>query len=303
MAEINQLPIQESEPLSDSESRILSLIEASKKISHFSTTLINDVPPSSEVEFGYYAELSEAKDVNEFEGKIDKLIKALGFDEFSYFRAAGANGDLQKLVTISQDMLSNYYNEEFYKHDLILNYINVNVSPIYQSALHDYVNKAPFEIEMTRLMKAIYALNKSYGYYDYYNCLSKATNGNGNIMLSVTKRGFTPVQLRNLVSGSESTLQVLCEAIDFVASRKFSEVLLGASNENTANIVINPRPLKVLDALANHDFNITQVADYLCISTVTANKHLETARRAFGAKTNYFAIKQAVLNGLIDYNK
>jgi hypothetical protein len=50
MAEINQLPIQESEPLSDSESRILSLIEASKKISHFSTTLINDVPPSSEVE-------------------------------------------------------------------------------------------------------------------------------------------------------------------------------------------------------------------------------------------------------------
>lgn len=303
MAEINQLPIQESEPLSDSENRILSLIEASRNISQFSTTLINNAPASSEVEFGYYAELSAARDVNEFEQKIDKLIKILGFDEFSYFRAAGANGDPQKLVTISQDMLRNYYSEEFYKHDLILNYINVNVSPIYQSALHDYVDKAPFEIEMTRLMKAIYALNKSYGYYDYYNCLTKATNGNGNTMLSVTKRGFTPVQLRNLVSGSESTLQVLCEAIDFVASRKFSEVLLGASNENTANIAINPRPLKVLNALANHDFNITQVANHLCISTVTANKHLETARRAFGAKTNYYAIKQAVLNGLIDYKK
>jgi DNA-binding CsgD family transcriptional regulator len=301
MAEINQLPIQESEPLTDSESRILSLIEASKNISHFSTTLINGAPPSSEVEFGYYAELSEAKDVNEFEQKIDAAIKALGFDEFSYFRTAGSNGDPQKLVTISQDMLRNYYDEEFYRYDLILNYISVNVSPIYQSTLHDYVDKAPFEIEMTRLMKAIYALNKSYGYYDYYNCLSRATNGEGNTMLSVTRRGSTPVQLRNLVSGSESTLQVLCEAIDFVASRKFSEVLLGASNENIANIVINPRPLKVLDALANHDFNITQVADYLCISTVTANKHLETARRAFGAKTNYYAIKQAVLNGLIDY--
>jgi DNA-binding CsgD family transcriptional regulator len=96
---------------------------------------------------------------------------------------------------------------------------------------------------------------------------------------------------------------VLCEAIDFVASRKFASILLSTSAEDTANIVINPRPLKVLDTLANNDFNIAQVAEYLCISTVTANKHLEAARRAFGAKTNYYAIKQAVLNGLIDYRK
>jgi len=301
MAEINQLPIQESEPRSDSDSRILSLLEASKNISHFSTTLINDVPPSSEVEFGYYAELSEARDVNEFEEKIDKLIKALGFDEFSYFRAAGVNGDPQKLVTISQDMLRNYYNEEFYKHDLIINYINVNVSPIYQSALHDYVDKAPFEIEMTRMMRAINNLNRSHGYYDFYNSFARAKNGSGNVMLSVTNRGCSTVRLKELVKGSESTLQVLCEAIDFVASRKFAEFLLGFSVESRANIAINPRPLKVLDALANNDFNISQVAENLCISTVTANKHLETARRAFGAKTNYYAIKQAVLNGLIDF--
>ena len=58
---------------------------------------------------------------------------------------------------------------------------------------------------------------------------------------------------------------------------------------------------KVGGILANNDFNISQVAEHLSISTVTANKHLETARRAFGAKTNYYAIKQAVLNGLIDY--
>jgi len=303
MAEINQLPIQESEPPSDSDSRILSLLEASKNISQFSTTLIKNFPPNSETEFGYYAQLSEVRDIYEFEKKIEKFIKALGFDEFSYFRAEGAKGDPQKLVTISPNMLKNYYSEEFYKHDLILNYLNLNVSPIFQSTLHDYVEKAPFEIEITRLMKNIYALNKSYGYYDYYNCLAKASNGNGNVMLSVTKRGYTPVQLKKMVAGRESTLQILCEAIDFVASRKFGEVLLGGLSQDGADIAINTRPLKVLDTLANHDFNISQVAEYLCISTVTANKHLETARRAFGAKTNYYAIKQAVLNGLIDYRK
>ncbi len=301
MAEINQLPIQETESNPDSDSRILSLLDASKNISQFSTTLIKDVLPNSEVEFGYYAELSEAKDINEFEEKVHASIKVLGFDEFSFFRADGANGDPQKLVTISPDMLRNYYLEEFYRYDLILSYINVNNSPIYQSALHDYVRKAPFEIEMTRLMKAIYALNKSYGYYDYYNCFSKATNGSGNVMLSVTKRGFTPFKLKELVAGHESTLQILCEAIDYVASRKFPDTLLGSSRVDTANIAINPRPLRVLDTLANNDFNISQVAEHLSISTVTANKHLETARRALGAKTNYYAIKQAILNGLIDY--
>lgn len=301
MAEINQLPIQESEPLTDSESRILSLIEASKNISHFSTTLINDVPPSSEVEFGYYAELSEAKDVNEFEQKIGLSVRALGFDEFSYCWSANNEPDAGRLINISPNLLSDYFSEQFYEQDLILPYANATTNPVFQSTLHDYAANAPFETTMTRMMRAINNLNRSHGYYDFYNSFSNAKNGNGNVMLSVTNRGCSSVRLRELVKGSESTLQVLCEAIDFVASRKFSEVLLGPNIKSTTNININPRPLRVLDALANNDFNISQVAEHLCISTVTANKHLETARRAFGAKSNYYAIKQAVLNGLIDY--
>jgi len=307
MAEINQLPIQETaiqeaEQFTESDS-ILSLLEASRNISQYSTTLIKSIPPSSEVEFGYYADLSEARTVEEFEEKIGRSIRELGFDEFSYFRATGGSGDPQRLVTISQDMIKNYYSEQFYLHDLILPYATTNTQPIFQSTFHSYIDKAPFDIEITRRMKAIYSLNKAYGYYDYYNCLSKATNGNGNVMLSVTSRGYTPIKLKELVAGCESTLKILCEAIDFVASRKFSEVLVGSSAKDTANIAINPRPLRALETLANNDFNIAQVAEHLSISSVTANKHLETARRAFGAKTNYFAIKQAVLNGLIDYRK
>jgi hypothetical protein len=302
MAEINQLPIQESESHSDSDNRILSLLEDSRNISQFSTTLIANSPtPSSEVEFGYYAQLSEARDIKEFEAKISGAINALGFDEFSYCWSANNKPDTGRLINISPHLLKDYFAEQFFEQDLILPYANASTKPIYQSTLHDYAANAPFETKMTRMMRAINNLNRCHGYYDFYNSFAKAKNRNGNVMLSVTNRGCSTVRLKELVKGSESTLQVLCEAIDFVASQKFSEFLLGVSIENTANIAINPRPLKVLDALANNDFNISQVADHLCISTVTANKHLETARRAFGAKTNYYAIKQAVLNGLIDF--
>ncbi len=300
MAEINQLPIQESEPPSDSDSRILSLLEASKNISQFSTTLIKNFPPNSETEFGYYADLSGAKDINEFEAKIGVSVNALGFDEFSYCWSSNTEPDAGRLINISPQLLNDYFAERFYEQDLILPYANATINPVYLSTLHDYAANAPFETKMTRMMRAINNLNRSHGYYDFYNSFANAKNGNGNVMLSVTNRGCSSVRLKELVKGSESTLQILCEAIDYVASQKFSEILLG---EHPDNIAINPRPLKVLDVLANHDFNITQVAEYLCISTVTANKHLETARRAFGAKTNYYAIKQAFLNGLIDYRK
>lgn len=302
MAEINQLPIQESEPYLDSDNRILSLLETSKNISQFSTTLIgNNSAPSSEVEFGYYAQLSESVDVKEFEAKIGEAVNALGFDEFSYCWSANSNPDGGRLINISPHLLTDYFAEQFYEQDLILPYANESTKPIYQSTLHDYAANAPFETKMTRMMRAINNLNRSHGYYDFYNSFANAMNGRGNVMLSVTNRGCSTVRLKELVKGSESTLQVLCEAIDFVATQKFAGFLLGVSAENTANIAINPRPLKVLDTLANNDFNITQVAEYLSISTVTANKHLETARRAFGAKSNYYAIKQAVLNGLIDF--
>jgi hypothetical protein len=301
MAEINQLPIQETESNPDSDSRILSLLDASKNISQFSTTLIKDVLPNSEVEFGYYAELSEAKDIDEFEEKIGAAVNSLGFDEFSYFWSANPKLDSGRLINISPHLLSDYFAEQFYEQDLILPYSNATTKPVFQSTLHDYAANAPFETKMTRMMRAINCLNRSHGYYDFYNSFARAKNGNGNVMLSVTNRGCSTVSLKELVKGCESTLQVLCEAIDFVASRKFAETLLESTTVKKSNIAINPRPLRVLDTLANNDFNISQVAEHLSISTVTANKHLETARRAFGAKTNYYAIKQAVLNGLIDY--
>ena len=307
MAEINQLPVQETalqdtEQFSETES-ILSLLEASRKISQYSTTLIKSVPPSSEVEFGYYAQLSEARTVEEFEQKIGAAIKELGFHEFSYCWSANTEYDPSRLINISSHLLRDYFSEQFYEQDLILPYANATTEPVYQSTLHDYAASAPFETKMSRMMRAISNLNRSHGYYDFYNSFAKAKNSIGNVMLSVTNRGCNTVQLKALVAGSESTLQILCEAIDFVASRKFSDILISADIEAKAKIAINPRPLRVLDVLANNDFNIAQVAEHLSISTVTANKHLETARRAFSAKTNYFAIKQAVLNGLIDYKK
>jgi DNA-binding CsgD family transcriptional regulator len=257
----------------------------------------------SEYEFGYYADLSSAKNAGEFKNKIHTIVQSFGFSDFSFVRMHCGDIDSKLLVTGPDEMLSAYFDQNFMKYDMILPYTEQGLEPIFLSKIREYVSNSPFETETTRVMKSIYELNKSYGFYDYYNIPIKALNGEGNVLFSVTIGGYSPTEIKRAVDESKVALLLLCEAIDFVVTHKFSDDLIGERVATPEGIAINPRPLRVLQALANNDFNIMQVAEHLNISAVTANKHLETARKALGVRTNYAAIKKGILNGLINYEK
>ena len=256
--------------------------------------------PNLEAAYGYYLELSSAKDVGEFRQKIDAVINRLGFSEYAFVRLASLE-DSEELISVTPDLIDAYYKEGFHEYDLALRYANEHARPVFRSTINEYVFQAPFNCDHTRCMREIDELNKSFGYYDFYNIPAKAKNGNGHVLLSVTRRGLTPVQLKCKVEECYSDLQLLCDAIDFVSIRKFPGELLGGEKQKARIITINPRPLLVLDMLANNDLNITQVAEKLGINVVTANRHLQVVRKAFGVKTNYAAIRQAILNKLIEY--
>ena len=100
--------------------------------------------------------------------KIEESIRDLGFKEFSYFRSDGGATDSERLVTVSNDLLTDYFAESLFEHDLILPYADSNTAPLYQSTLHDYAKNAPFDIDMTRMMKAIGELNKSQNHWAYW---------------------------------------------------------------------------------------------------------------------------------------
>ena len=244
----------------DSKSRIIDITHDAKKTASLLSpdVLLDNSSPYTEIDFGYYAHLSAANDLPEFQRKIEESIRDLGFQEFSYFRSDGGAADSERLATVSNDLLVDYFAESLFEHDLILPYANNNTAPLYQSTLHDYAKNAPFDIDMTRMMKAICDLNKSHGYHEFYNTLAEAKCCAGNVVLSVTIQGCSPVELKRIVRGSESTLQLLCEAIDFVASRKFPDSLFGsAPSDDKPSFLINPKPLGVLDTLANNDLNIS----------------------------------------------
>lgn len=65
---------------------------------------------------------------------------------------------------------------------------------------------------------------------------------------------------------------------------------------------VAPKPLRVLATFANNDLSIADVAGVLRISPVTAHQHIAAARKALKRQTNVGAIKEAVRQGLIDYD-
>ncbi|MEO1245936.1 MAG: autoinducer binding domain-containing protein [Pseudomonadota bacterium] len=251
-------------------------------------------------EYGYYIELSSASDVGEFKRKIDNAVKRLGFSDFAFVRLSGAE-DSGKLVTVAPELMDAYYKAGLYEHDMAIQHAAQQTQHFFRSVINEHVFQMPFSCDHTRCMIEADELNRSFGYYDFYNIPSKAKNGEGNVVLSVTRRGMPPAALKRKIKDCYSDLQLLCDAIDFVSTRSFPGELLGEERDQSRKIKINPRPLVVLDMLANNDLNITEVAGELGINVVTANRHLQAARRAFGVKTNHAAIKLGILNKLIEY--
>jgi len=257
------------------------------------------------MEFGYYVILSAATNVDDFKRRITKEVQALGFSEYSFMRLEHfeCHKEVMKLNTISPDLTRSYYSSGYYKYDLALHYARLNKKPVFRTAINEYVKQSPFETNETRCIDDVIELNRRYGYYEYFNVPMEARNGNGHVVFTVAHRGLMPLELKKKVNACYSDLTLLCDAIDYVQTLKFSDYFIGNSASSENMIKINPKPLRVLDVLANNDFTIGQVADQLCISEVTAGKHLETARKAFQTRTNQAAIKKAIQCGLIKYTK
>ncbi len=252
-------------------------------------------------EYGYYFELASADDVGDFKRRIENIVKRLGFGDYAFVRLAAVEHS-RELISITRDLIKSYDDAGLWEYDLALQHSIDHTQPIFRSTINEHVFQSPVEFgEYTRCMRDTYELDKSFGYYDFYNVPIEARNGNGHVVLAVTRRGSSPTELKRRVQQCVSDLQLLCEAIDFVSTRKFPGDLLGREEQESRIIKINPRPLEVLNMLANNDLNITEVAAKMGINKVTANRHLHAARKAFGVRTNYAAIKQGILSKLIEY--
>jgi DNA-binding CsgD family transcriptional regulator len=252
---------------------------------------------NKEVQYGYFAELDESRNEEELKENVLNIIKHLGFSDYSVVNLHCIYEPQHQLSSMPTPLVRSYYENRLYTEDMILQTAINLAGPFLSSTIHDHVETAPYSSDMTRKMAAIYELNKSFGYYDCYHIPCKTHNR--YLLLSVVARGVMPNDYLKLIAETKLSLSLLMDAIVFVLRNRFSKLLPVREEDLT----INPKPLRVLNTLANNDLTIEQVAHKLCISVVTANQHLKTVRTKLGVKSNYASIRRCILTGIIKFDE
>jgi Autoinducer binding domain len=244
-------------------------------------------------------ELATAHDLNAFNKRILGIVNRLGFSDFIFIRLERVwqpGSERGLLHSLPKEMLDEYQENFFYNHDLLLSYGKVNTQPIFGSQIYGYVDDAPFEMELTTKNRQLRKFYRRHHYSEHLVVPSAATNGSGNVQLILTTSGKSAEDMQSTATPVIPICRALCKAVDSVSTSKFRSSFI---DKKDAPLLLNPKPLAMLQALANTDSSITHIAESLCISAITAHQHVATARKALGVSTNIGAIVKAVKAGLI----
>ncbi|MBL4828105.1 MAG: autoinducer binding domain-containing protein [Spongiibacteraceae bacterium] len=248
----------------------------------------------------YCEDLSQARDLASFKRRIINIVNKLGFTDFIYRRIESGERYHAALMTLPDELIRVYNEENFYESDLMIAYAKQNTQPIFTSQVYKYICDAPFETSLTEINRGIEKLNSRFSFFEYYSIPMKAYNGNGNVQLAITQKGMGTVEFQSKIIPYQASFRHLCKAIDYVSTTRFATFVMEA--EESRQVTITPKPLYILSKLANTDITIAELANELCISPITAHQHIAGARKALGVKTNIGAIKKAIKLNLISFH-
>lgn len=248
-------------------------------------------------EVKYCRELSLARNINDLYMQIGITLRYMGFSEYSFSRLSATSEIPAPLVTMPLEMSSIYFTDAHYECDPVIEYVLANVDPIYLSDIKKVIESLPYDTEIIKRNKEMFALLKAYGYYDFYFIPVKASNGNGTVTLSVATKSDDLIMFRNQVEKNKSQLMALARAIDFVGTKKFPEFFL--SDLENKQIVINPNPLQLLQIMVQQDVKLIDAAKVMDVSRHAANRWIKCIKDDLKVNTTARAIYLLLKAGLI----
>ncbi len=250
----------------------------------------------------FSTELKRSKNFNELKENILKIINRLGFSDYTFApleRDWAYENQQGFLSTYPDEFWRIYQEEELYNDDMLMRFVKDNTHSIFTSHIYDYFCNAPFENEVTRINRTIRQLHHSFGFFEQHVTPIITADNEGIFLLSLSQQNMDAATFQATVNRSGPQIRSLGECIFKVCQSKFPHLF---SQPPKKVISIAPKPLQVLATLANEDLTITDLADKLCISPITAHQHIAAARKALGKNTNIGAIKKAMSLGLISYD-
>lgn len=229
---------------------------------------------------------------------ITSVIASMGFTDFVFGRLSEKALSSGKILTSRAGLLALYRQERFFLHDIVLQHAKNTTQPIFLSTVERYLKSAPFDAELVSRNLRTMAFYNRHGYSDlYYIPFDIDKGGKKRLVFSVASRDEKPANFQNKVKQATPALQLLVEFIGFVCSTRFPDILF--SGKTAQDILITPKPLRLLEVLAKQNVTLKDAAAKLCITLNTANKHIAAVKHALGANTQGAAVYRAIKEGII----
>ena len=251
-----------------------------------------------QVSAAFAAYLASSKDLAELYKRILELVGNLGFSDYCFIRYELSTPEVV-LVTNPVEQLQAYTKARFAAVDLALQYMFSNNKPILLSEIYGVAENAPFSIEPFTANKKIFELSKAFGYLDYYCVPIQTARDKTSAMFCVSLHRACTERIQAKAASQHLPISMLGKAVNHVINVKFPGLLLYSDRDKS--VALKKKSLTVLDAVANLDLQLSQIADRLCMSLSSVNQHLAAAKGAFNCKRTHRAVLEARRLGLIEF--
>lgn len=221
----------------------------------------------------YHQQLSGIVDADDLAPNIQRILNQQGFTDFNY-RLLG-KGPGRSLVTPGIAAVGRSGD------DMMLNHIACTGTPMLISKIEQHISDSPIDHPLYRQTYSVIRQYKCHGFNDLYYLSVESSYGQP-FGLSVGSKDMNRADFLRLVKTQNEALCSLVKAIDDTITRRFASLF---SAPQTTNIVLPPRPLRVLTEMLVHDLTLTETAKKLHISIHTANKHMAVIKNRLGCNT------------------
>jgi len=237
--------------------------------------------------------LFQAKSVADLNKRVDSLLERVGINRFAHTDLTMVNGILDPVGNFDPKVTDRYVWEGFPTDDFMNRHLLLDKEkkPIFRSDIQRYVDAAPFESDFFRRNIDITKFLKEVGMEDCYN-IPLPTGG----MFSVSIHHGPTDPFREVVLRNRKTIHQIAEAVDWVGRTKFQNRF---HSTKIARMPICPRPLEILNIMANKDLSATETARLLGLHEVTVNKHIAAAKKALKVNTLLGLLMAAIKGGMV----
>ena len=251
----------------------------------------------SHIEF--VRELAASRNPRELKKRLIKALTCIGFSDFAFMRYPLNQTSNFFLNSLPKELLVFYQEQKFYEHDMAVDYLKAgNTEDLYFSQIQKTIESSSFLTHTFTQNLRILALYKKFEFNDAYlipiRTQREHRSNKESLLLAVMAKGSTQKEFMMLIENSGEALRLLGDTALRIHQAKFT-------NHNP-QVPTNPKPIQLLTAMAKFDLTISQAAERLFISPHTANKHVASAKRIFGARTQANLIYKALEQGVIDFN-